>query len=48
MLGIIKNEKYIGDILMGKTFTVDPITKRRLANFGESDKYHIENHLPNY
>ncbi|MCC9753826.1 recombinase family protein, partial [Streptococcus agalactiae] len=37
-------EKYIGDILMGKTFTVDPITKRRLANFGESDKYHIENH----
>ncbi len=44
MLGIIKNEKYIGDILMGKTFTVDPITKRRLANFGESDKYHIENH----
>ena len=29
---------------MGKTFTVDPITKRRLANFGESDKYHIENH----
>ncbi|EGY79370.1 Recombinase [Peptoniphilus indolicus] len=44
VLGIIKNEKYIGDILMGKTFTVDPITKRRLANFGESDKYHIENH----
>ena len=48
VLGVIKNEKYIGDILMGKTFTVDPITKRRLANFGESDKYHIENHLPNY
>ena len=44
VLGVIKNEKYIGDILMGKTFTVDPITKRRLANFGESDKYHIENH----
>lgn len=44
VLGIIKNEKYIGDILMGKTFIVDPITKRRLANFGESDKYHIKNH----
>lgn len=29
---------------MGKTFTVDSITKRRLANFGESDKYDIENH----
>ena len=25
-------------------YDYDPITKRRLANFGESDKYHIENH----
>ena len=23
--GILKNEKYIGDVLMGKTFTIDPI-----------------------
>src|SRR5690554_1085869 len=30
VLGIIKNEKYKGDILMGKTFTLDPISKRRL------------------
>ena len=44
ILGIIKNEKYKGDILMGKTFTVDPISKRRLDNFGEQDKYYIENH----
>lgn len=44
VVGIIKNEKYIGDILMGKTYTVDPITKRRLDNFGEQDKYYIENH----
>ena len=29
---------------MGKTFTVDPITKRRLGNFGEEEKYYIENH----
>lgn len=29
---------------MGKTFTVDPITKRRLRNFGEEDKYYLENH----
>lgn len=42
--GIIKNEKYKGDILMGKTFTVDPISKRRLDNFGEAKKYYIENH----
>lgn len=42
--GIIRNEKYIGDIMMGKTFTVDPISKRRLANLGEEDKVYIKNH----
>lgn len=47
VLGIIKNEKYKGDILMGKTFTVDPISKRRLSNLGEEDKYYIkDNHEP--
>ena len=30
IMGIINNEKYKGDILLGKTFTVDPISKRRL------------------
>ena len=42
--GIIRNEKYKGDILMGKTFTVDPISKRRLNNFGEEDKFYIKEH----
>lgn len=42
--GIITNEKYKGDLLMGKTFTVDPISKRRLDNFGEEEKYYIKNH----
>lgn len=41
--GIIKNEKYVWDILMGKTFTLDPISKRRLDNFGEEEKYYIKN-----
>lgn len=44
VLGILKNEKYKGDLLQGKTFTVDPISKRRLENFGEEDKYYISNH----
>lgn len=44
IIKIIKNEKYTGDLLLGKTFTVDPITKRRLFNNGESDKFYIENH----
>lgn len=44
VLGIIKNEKYKGDLMMGKTYTVDPISKRRLDNYGEQDKFYIENH----
>ena len=44
VMGIIKNEKYKGDILLGKTFTLDPISKRRLANFGEEDQFYIRNH----
>jgi DNA invertase Pin-like site-specific DNA recombinase len=42
--GILKNEKYRGDLLLGKTFTVDPITHRRLDNFGEEAKYYVSNH----
>lgn len=42
--GILKNEKYKGDLLMGKTYTVDPISKRRLDNHGESNKYYTKNH----
>lgn len=44
VMGIIKNEKYKGDLLLGKTFTVDPISKRRLANMGEEDQYYIRDH----
>ena len=44
VMGIINNEKYKGDILLGKTFTVDPISKRRLDNLGEEDRYYIHDH----
>lgn len=44
ILRVISNEKYKGDLLLGKTFTVDPISKRRLANMGEEDKFYIKNH----
>ena len=44
VIGIIKNEKYKGDVLMGKSFTVDPISKRRLDNFGEEEQYLVRNH----
>ena len=44
VMGVINNEKYTGDILLGKTFTVDPISKRRLENLGEEDRYFIKDH----
>ena len=44
IMGIIRNEKYKGDILLGKTFTTDPISKRRLANMGEEDQFYIRDH----
>ena len=43
-MGIINNEKYKGDILLGKTFTVDSISKRTLENLGEEDRFYIKNH----
>lgn len=42
--GIIRNEKYVGDVVMGKTYTVDPISKKRIVNFGEQDRYYIKDH----
>lgn len=42
--GILKNEKYIGDVLMGKTFTIDPISHKRLSNLGEAEKHYIKEH----
>ena len=46
VLHIIGNEKYIGDLVNGKSYTVDPITKRRLLNNGESTKYIAHDHHP--
>ena len=39
---IIRNEKYVGDVMQGKTYIANPITKKRLNNKGEHDKYHRE------
>lgn len=40
--GILRNEKYTGDLLMQKTYTDETFTRRR--NKGELDQYFIENH----
>jgi DNA invertase Pin-like site-specific DNA recombinase len=44
IMGILKNEKYKGDLLLGKTYTVNPISKKRLRNFGEEDRFFIHQH----
>ena len=41
---IITNEKYKGDLLFGKTVTIDPIEKKRVKNNGQGDQYYFENH----
>ena len=33
-----------GDVLLGKTFTLDPISKKRIVNKGEEDQYYIKEH----
>ena len=45
--GIIKNEKYCGDILLQKTITVDYLSHKRVKNDGIAQKYYIkDNHEP--
>ena len=41
---ILKNEKYVGDVLLGKTITVDPLTHRRVDNLGEEEMYYVKAH----
>lgn len=43
---ILKNEKYIGDAILQKTYTVDFLEKKRVANDGIVPQYYIENSHP--
>jgi DNA invertase Pin-like site-specific DNA recombinase len=40
---ILKNEKYKGDALLQKTYTVDFLTKKSKKNNGEIPQYYVEN-----
>ena len=44
ILGILENVKYKGDLVMGSTYTIDPLSKKRVKNQGEQDRYYVENH----
>lgn len=46
LLTILTNEKYIGDALLQKTYTVDFLTKKRVVNDGIMPQYYIENDHP--
>lgn len=40
---MLTNEKYIGDALLQKTYTVDFLTKKRVKNDGIVPQYYVEN-----
>lgn len=41
---ILKNEKYKGDALLQKEYTVDFLTKKKAKNRGEVPQYYVEGH----
>jgi len=43
---MLKNEKYKGDAILQKTFTVDFLTKKKKINEGEVPMYYVENSHP--
>ena len=43
---ILSSEKYKGDFLTRKTFTVDPISKKKKKNTGQVSQFLITNHHP--
>ena len=43
---MLRNEKYVGDVIYQKTFRTDPISKHVIINRGQKDKYLISNNHP--
>ena len=43
VMSILQNEKYKGDAMLQKSFTVDFLTKKKKANEGEIPQYYVEN-----
>lgn len=44
--GILRNEKYMGDAILQKTFVEDCMTKKIKVNVGQLPKYYVENNHP--
>ena len=43
---ILRNEKYMGDALLQKTYTTDFLTKKRIKNNGTVPQYYVEDSHP--
>ena len=41
---IVKNERYVGDVLAQKTYTTDYLTHQVKQNNGEVQQYHVQDH----
>ena len=46
VLGILRNEKYTGNAILGKTYKPDVLSKKRMKNTGRSPMYYAENTHP--
>ncbi|MBS6474546.1 MAG: recombinase family protein [Clostridiales bacterium] len=43
---LLRNEKYLGDVLLQKTFVKDVLTGKQFKNCGELERYLIQQHHP--
>lgn len=43
VLTILRSEKYAGDAILQKSYTLDCLTHRRAVNYGQRPKYYIQN-----
>ena len=46
VLNILRNEKYVGDLMMQKTYTESFLTHKSVINNGEYKKYYLKDHHP--
>ncbi len=46
VLGILRNEKYCGDVLMQKTYTIDCFNHKAVKNTGQVPQYRLKDHHP--
>lgn len=46
ILRLLRNEKYVGDLAQGKTYTPDPLTHKKKYNRGDSISFYITDHHP--